>query len=141
MSITDSLIKALGTFGINEFQKNRLTEEALKDGDIIAIIPCAIKESGLWGYQDGKIAITQKNIIFGQVGKSTQIGFKFKLSWFRRFPISTFATFNKSSKEFLFGLHTAYLISFSFENTDYEFLFSIENIDKFEQNLNKVLGR
>lgn len=132
-SIIDMLLKAIGGFGITEYQKNQLTAEALKDGELLSIIPCSIKESGMWGYQAGQVAITKTTVVFGQTGKTSQIGFKLSLSWFQRFPLSTFSNYSKSNKDYLFGAYTVYTISYSHNKKNYELIFTQENRDKFEK--------
>lgn len=133
MSMIESLMKALGGFGITEFQKNQLTKEALKDGPVLAIIPCSNKESGAWGYQDGLVAITKTTVVFGQTGRSTQLGLKLNFSWFKRFPVSAISNYNKSQKDLLFGAYTVYTINFSHDRKNHELAFTKENRDKFEQ--------
>jgi hypothetical protein len=62
-SLIETLLKAVGGFGISEYQKNRLTTEALKDGELMLILPCSITESGVLGYQNGQVAITKSTIV------------------------------------------------------------------------------
>ncbi len=140
MSISEMLLKALGGFGITEFQKNRLTAEALKDGELIALIPCTIKESGILGNQSGLVAITKKSVIFGQTGKSTQLGFKLQFSWFQRFPILTVSNCTKEYKEYYWGALKAYHFKYSHNGKKFELTFNTENGDKFDKYLKEASG-
>lgn len=128
-------MKALGGFGITSYQKNRLTEEALKDGKLIALIPCSLKESGVLGTQSGMVAITKKTVVFGQTGKSTQLGLKFRFSWFQRFPLSTVLNSSKEYKEYYWGALKAYHFTYFSGGTRYELTFNKENGESFERHL------
>lgn len=137
-SIPEILLKSLGGFGITEFQKNRLTKKALEDGELIALIPCSIKESGLLGWQSGLVAITRKSIIFGQKGKSTQLGLKLRFSWFQKFPILNVLNYKKEYKEHYLGMLKVYHFAYSNKGKKFELIFNVENAKKFEESLIKV---
>ncbi len=138
-SLGEELFKKIGGFGITEYQKNRLTKEALKHGELFALVPCSSGESGVLGYQNGQVAITKSMIIFGQTGKATQIGLKIRLSWLRKFPIEIFRNSTKVHKEYLWGAHKVEIIKFNFENCACELAFTMDNIEKFESALSKAL--
>lgn len=135
-SIPEMLFKALGGFGITQYQKNRLKKKALNDGDLVDLIPCALKESGVFGEQAGLIAITNNSVTFGQTGKTTRLAFKLYKSWFQKFPLSILSQIYSERKNYYFGAVKTIQFKFSYNGKNYTLIFNLKNGEKFNNHVN-----
>ncbi|QDW23487.1 hypothetical protein FFJ24_001040 [Pedobacter sp. KBS0701] len=128
--IFEQVAKGIATAGVKEYQKHQLNKEAEKHGDILASIDCTITESGIVGWQGGRLVITKDAMLFSQLGKTTQIGFKLSLSWRKTFLIRGLE-YILTDDPVLFGAITYKLITFMDDGTTYRIRIKESDGDTF----------